>query len=194
MLTKNFYQGLGTVLYGGTPELGMMKTATGETAYPLRFYLFRNSMSGSSWAAWWGSFFPFVHIDGDPAEAAASDNTNGMQGGIFFGSGTTAPTMDDYTLESPVSGLSAVNASGVFSWTEDGLEAIRALIVTNNSTSAVTISEVGSFTPYLKTQSSATANPTANGLFMTERTVLDTSITLAPGESKTNNYTIKFRF
>ena len=194
MLTKNFYQGLGTILYTNVSGLGKMKTAANVDANPLRYYLFRNTISGSSWAGWWGAFFPYIHIDGDPATAAATDNTNGLNGGIFFGSGTTPPTVNDYTLETPVSGLSAAIATCAFSWTESGLEAVRAIVVTNNSTSAVTISEVGSFTPYLKSQSSAVANPVGGGLFMIDRTVLETPIILVPGETKTINYAIKFNF
>lgn len=108
--------------------------------------------------------------------------------GTYFGTGTTPPTMDDYNLESPISDgtLSDTTVPSL----QKGFEKDHARIyasheVANNGTSDVTITEVGVF---------GAPSATSTDIFMIDRTVLSTPITIPAGGSKSITIAIKFDY
>ena len=97
---------------------------------------------------------------------------------LFIGSGTTPPTIDDYKLENQIttgfsasitgsSSIDAIYSSGQFTIT---------LTIVNTQTENLVISELG-YCVY--------------GIFLYDRIVLDTPITIAPGATKTIEYRLK---
>lgn len=105
---------------------------------------------------------------------------NGGSVGVYFGSGSTPPTEDDYTLEAPISsGLSSVQTS--LAECVDCSYIERAAIVKNTSAADITIREIGFFGVTVADGNS----DSTNWLFLIDRTVLDEPITIPPGEVRT---------
>lgn len=107
--------------------------------------------------------------------------------GIVFGSGTTAPTIDDIDLENRIKSGLSISCGGLnVGKVADGQYcAWAAHTVTNTSEEEITISEIGILTNFV------TSN-TANAAILMERTVLDEPVTIAPGEQKIITYKINF--
>lgn len=117
------------------------------------------------------------------AKTSSYANTNGL----YFGSGTTPATKEDYTLESPItSGLSIVNGDFHIENGVSGQYSIsRDYVVTNTSENDITISEIGCFGGW----------PLGTSEYhqvLWERTVLSSPITIPAGESKAVTYKITF--
>lgn len=109
--------------------------------------------------------------------------------GVRIGSGTTPATLNDYTLEKPItSGCTFSRPSDVaVSAESDGLSAFATYAVTNTGATALGISEIGLFGQiYIGSSSSATV--------LLDRTVLEDPIVINPGESKQITYTIRFNY
>lgn len=107
--------------------------------------------------------------------------------GVCFGTGTTAPTVDDYCLEKPItSGLTVTNPSAVtYNRTDEYEEYTATFGVT--ATATVTITEIGlRFVPYTYSGDNAYA--------MIDRTVLENPIEIPAGESRQITYTIRFNY
>lgn len=108
--------------------------------------------------------------------------------GIYFGSGSSPATKEDYKLEAPIaSGLGISNPS-YFTWvtpTSGVYIATAAYAVTNTTDKDITIQEIGNFTNVANSQS-------RTYLVLMERTVLDEPIVIAPGESKLVTYKVTF--
>lgn len=113
--------------------------------------------------------------------------------GFWVGTGTTPATENDYALENRItSGLSSISITYVQAAGQDtnGNPNTEYLIsVRNTSSAAINIGEIGlvQMCIYGTTQSGISSN---SGLFLIDRTVLDTPVTIAPGETKTIDYTI----
>jgi hypothetical protein len=99
--------------------------------------------------------------------------------GTWFGSGTTPPTRDDFSLENIITeGVTISHPSAVsVTETDDYVEYSVTFGVT--ATETVTISEVGLF---------------MSNYVMVERTVLETPITIPAGQSKQVTYTIRMNY
>lgn len=112
--------------------------------------------------------------------------------GLYFGSGSTPATRDDYTLESVIaSGLRITNNDVAIENDGNGKYIVSAsFIVQNTSEAEVNIYEFGVFTP-ISNDTSVSGSITWKMVLM-ERTVLSEPITLAPGESKLVTYKITF--
>ena len=109
--------------------------------------------------------------------------------GIYFGSGSTPATKDDYTLANPITtGLTVsggIEKVGDFS---DGKAEITGRYVLLNTTeSEINIWEIGCFTPMIVHGSSKYYK-----LLMMERTVLSEPITIAPGTASVVTYKLTF--
>lgn len=117
----------------------------------------------------------------------ASSNANGYPG-VYFGSGTTPPTKEDYTLEAPiVSGLSVDSGSVVEKDEGAGRYSIsRSYILTNTSDANITVSEIG----YVA--SLAVGASSRYYQVLMERSLLPSPVTIQPGEAKLITY--KFNF
>lgn len=122
------------------------------------------------------------------ATESVSDDTDYI--GLWFGSGATPATADDYCLESPITeGLTIVNngrietSDGESTWTFTA-----SYFVTNTTETTISIYEMGlvcltrchqySYKYYFQT--------------LMERTVLSEPIVIEPGETKNISYSITF--
>lgn len=127
---------------------------------------------------------------GTPDTTASTKDTQNMNAGVFFGTGITPPTVDDYALESPItSGLSARESGYAIYKEKEGLYVYEQRIeLTNTSDANIGISEIGIVSSVAYVTSSATAFYAT--LF--DRTVLDEPIHIAPGETRLVTYRINF--
>lgn len=109
--------------------------------------------------------------------------------GVSFGAGTTPATLEDYKLENSLSSaqISVNNPSGVsFSRGDTFDEYSVSFGVTNKTSDAITISEVGLFVSVSKGSTTSTV--------LVDRTVLDTPVTIPANETKHIAYTIRFNY
>ena len=113
-------------------------------------------------------------------------NTTNLGSYIYLGSGTTAPTYDDYTLESPIplTKLKIKSMSKIRYYDFKSLCSINT-IVENVSGESVDISEIG-----LYFASFVSVNGGITDYFLLARETFDT-ITMKPGEVRSFVMTIK---
>lgn len=111
--------------------------------------------------------------------------------GVRIGSGVTPATADDYTLESVIaSNMSVTKPSKVSVTRENDFVAVYATYsVTNIGSTPIDISEIGLFSDGYYANSSSSHTP-----ILMDRTVLESPITVNPGESKPLTYTIRFNY
>ena len=116
-------------------------------------------------------------------------------GGVYFGSGSTPATKDDYRLESPItSGLSITNPKSLY-WVDVGngkYIVSSPFIVTNITDSDIFISEIGVFTPVSAVYDKGSNSSQTLNYCLMERTVLSEPITIPAGESKLVTYKLTF--
>lgn len=110
--------------------------------------------------------------------------------GIVLGTGTTAPSEDDYRLENIITdGLTAsiTTNSGVENGSPYG---DINLALQNTSNAAITITEIG-ITRSLYDATSFGGTSGNSHRYLVDRTVLDTPVTIAPGGTAIITYTLK---
>lgn len=101
---------------------------------------------------------------------------------LVFGTGTTAPTAEDYALETDATASFVASLTTLVNYDSAKNEFIFSATVTNTTADDIIISEIG----VRKGIYSTTTNTPQNVLFARE--VLQTPITVAAGETKTINY------
>lgn len=103
--------------------------------------------------------------------------------GVYFGSGSTPATQDDYRLESPIeSGLTFTNGTIRKNTQADGSTIYRnSYIVVNSSDADIVIAEIGIL---------GVVHTDYYFPVLFERTVLASPVTISPGESKLVTYTV----
>lgn len=115
--------------------------------------------------------------------------------GVYFGTGSTPATEDDYTLESPItSGLSIDNsAAAVVQEINDAGQWLLSsrYILTNTTDQEIVIREVGLFGAALLDSNDVSKTSTWK-LALLERTVLSEPITIAPGKAKLVTYKVVY--
>lgn len=128
---------------------------------------------------------------GASKDPAGSFSGASQRYGIFFGSGTTEPTEDDYTIETPLNN-NFINAnivpSAVNVWnTYDGAVVVDTTFdVQNKLSSEVTISEIGLFSyPGSGNQTSALKS------IMIDHTLFESPVTFAANETKPILYRLR---
>lgn len=128
--------------------------------------------------------------NGINGEYTSSSTGGANKIGIFFGSGSTPPTEDDYRLDVPITtGLSITNSGLLFEDKGDGKYIFQANYTAKNTTAEeITIREIGYFGEIGR--GSGSKYYYSYALF--ERTVLDEPIVIAPGTSKIVTYTLTF--
>lgn len=104
---------------------------------------------------------------------------------LSYGSGTTDPTTDDYTLESPISTLTGSSAS--CGKTASGKQYTQ--VVTNETNEDITITELGLF---VLVHINSISELAMRSSVMLYREVLDTPVTLEPGQTAT--FTVELTF
>lgn len=111
--------------------------------------------------------------------SSVSISAEAYSGLIYVGSGTTPPTLDDYKLENRIkSGL-----SGSLIRTTDG-SGVNYVDLTNISTSAITVSEIGLYGLAYRG-----ANTSGSNCILIERSTFD-PVTIQPGEIARIEYKI----
>lgn len=104
--------------------------------------------------------------------------------GVAFGTGSTPPSLDDYWLSGDlITEISIVAQRITRANTEGGVGFTSKLTVENTGSDSIVINEMAIVAKCYK------GGTTANGSVMVDRTVLDTPLTLAPGEQGTIDYT-----
>lgn len=114
---------------------------------------------------------------------------NALCPGVYFGSGSTPATRDDYTLEAPItSGLTITNGTVAYGGIAGDYYAHALFTVQNTSENEITISEVGLFTPLAYDCSANVSNAHIWNLFLMDRVVLEEPITIPAGGAKVVMY------
>jgi len=120
--------------------------------------------------------------------ALSTINSTGTMGNgyLMLGTGTTAPTADDYHLESPITTNLSCDSVSV---SRTSLIKTYTATFTNSGSSDITVTEVG-FIVYILYVYSNHDEKSDN--FLMDRTVLETPITIPAGESRTVTYELSF--
>jgi hypothetical protein len=118
---------------------------------------------------------------------------NSVVNNVVFGAGNAVPTIDDYTINDFISGLT-VTVQRTWIADDNGGSVTAVYTITNPKSEDVTISEIGLFS---KTSTRATAD--TNGLnvytpVLCDRTVLDTPVTIPAGGIGQVTYTIRMNY
>ena len=118
-------------------------------------------------------------------------NITNLSTGIAVGSGNTAATDDDYTLENAIP---YYNLNGYVSILNISMKndypCVELLVsVTNKGSSAFTVSEIGYFMR-VESKTSPDASSGISATMLIDRSVLSTPVTIAAGETKEIKYTI----
>lgn len=135
-----------------------------------------------------------LFLTGGSSTSSLSDNkyianlaqvrTSLTPGGVYFGTGDKEPTFDDYAISGEIISTIAASANVVATPDDDGCTFVSTYTVTNNGSAPVTIKEV---CLYYRAPS--------EGLFLVERTLLDTPVTIdADGGVGQVTYTIRFNY
>ena len=118
----------------------------------------------------------------------ASPGNNGLTsqttaGGIAFGTGDTPPTLNDYWLSGDLITTVGIVAVTITTKIVDGVYTfVNAITVNNSGSETIVINEMAMI-PFAYYSGSSQAPA------MVDRTVLDTPLTLAPGEQGVITYT-----
>lgn len=108
--------------------------------------------------------------------------------GVYFGTGDTPATENDYRLEAPItSGLKFSNQSIVYTTDDEKVIMQASYAVTNSTAEDITIREIGC-TSYINKYSSGSV------LSMIDRTVLDEPITIPAGEATSFTYKVTYNY
>ena len=116
--------------------------------------------------------------------------------GVYVGSGNTAPTENDHTLESPITnGLSAtVSTSDVYDGENNRYIQRFEYTISNNGSEAVTIREIGYFTQQYYASAVGQDASSSNALFLIDRTVLTDEVVIPAGESSIVRYEFAYPY
>ena len=112
--------------------------------------------------------------------------------GVYVGTGSTAPTADDYKLEAVIaSGITASDPSRYVNVDSDGNPYIQLIYTLTNTTSSdITINEIG-YIQTMRTSNTAGTSATAASYLMLDRTVLSTPVTVPANGTAAIKYTLK---
>lgn len=169
MFTRNFYNVLGTLLAGTTTSNGL-KDIYGDT----KDIMYNSGSSG---------YLYELAQKLTPATISASYTA----GGIVLGTGTTLPTLDDYIL----AGSRVTTISGSLSVTREydssGITVKCTCTITNTGSDSITIGEIG----YCGSCYIASG---ATRVYLIDRTVLDSPITIPASGIGQVTYTIRMEY
>ena len=164
MLTNNFINLSKLVMLGhdfSTTTLVKGRTVTGEERY----------------------FMPITTSAYPASDNMRSFTPNPASAGWTVGTGNTPATANDYQLETPIN--SGVSGSATINPINDSTlnRIIKkvSIIITNTGSTNISINEIGfKDSIYSNTAINKSGN---NAIFLLYRTVLETPVTLTPGES-----------
>lgn len=173
---------------GGKIALGGFQGVTLDGVYDfVKIDSYRLELIGTTYSAGWTTGTGTMHIFlaktylYNPSEDGLNDD------GIYIGSGTTAVTINDFTLEKPIPSSSngglTYNTSTVSQDTNDATtsQITFTRTFTNNSSSSVAVNEIGYFINV----------GSMNYKLMIMRDILPSAVNVAVGKTLTINYRIK---
>lgn len=121
-------------------------------------------------------------ITADLVESGSSAST-----GVAIGSGDTAPTENDYTLETQITGISATQSFSTVVDAENEKYVLRYdYTITNDTGNDITIKEIGLFARFSTTGTKGSTPSSSNSdkkSVMIDRTLLDTPVVIANGDA-----------
>lgn len=184
MFTNNFKKLIFSFLFGNKDISDYANTPGSFTSLPTL-----QSLSNYSRQIYSHSGFNYYQSMWCCARNALSTiNSTGTLGNgyLMLGTGTTAPTADDYHLESPITTNLSCDSVSV---SRTSLTKTYTATFTNSGSSDITVTEVGFIVYILYNYSNSNEN---SDHFLMDRTVLDTPITIPAGESRTVTYELSF--
>lgn len=128
----------------------------------------------------WNNFYDYM-------TQINTNRSNLKSNGVVFGTGNTAPALGDYCLSGDF--IKGFAASYTIEQTDadDGYTMSVVYTITNNNSEAITIGEVG-IVEY------AHNGNNVNGYVLTERTALDTPVTIPAGGVGQITYTVRMNY
>lgn len=170
MFTRNWYKSLGHHIAGfSTNKASTVVTLSGT----------ENDL-----------LYPIACVYGGPSAYCAAMDVipTGIAPGVWFGSGNTPTTLDDYCLSgSRVTTFKAVTSLDR-SVDEDGMTCTATYTITNTASEPITIAEIG-----LVAKRSVSGSGNGAHLLL-ERTVLDSPLTIPAGGVGQVTYTIRMNY
>lgn len=128
----------------------------------------------------WNNFYQYL-------TTIQTNRTTLEQPGVVFGTGNIAPALGDYCLSGDlIKGFAATYAVEPTD-ADDGYTMSFVYTITNNNSEAITIGEVG-VVEY------AHNGNNVNGYALTERTALNSPVTIPPGGVGQVTYTIRMNY
>lgn len=175
MLTKNAY----ALVFGlmSKAHYVTMTSIKNETSN-------RVDVSSNSYAGAYGSYDAFCQFK----ENTFDSNGVPVNQGLYFGTGDTTPSVNDYTLSGEF--IQNLRSDDVISSTASGAgytELQATIAIKNNNASSVTIKEIGLFGRLYRSDD-------GSNIFLMDRIVLATPITLAAGETKSITYNLRHTY
>lgn len=171
-------------------------TITGEVAkdvYGSNSYKGNNSISIDYISNYTLDYVKNIDYVSTILSGSSSDNTL-FSCGVFFGSGTTPATIDDYKLEGTIATNFTHSMIDVSERSEDGSYSImgRTYTITNNNDTDMVIGEIGIFYELRYKTSSSSSSGYQSYPYLIERTVLESPITI-PANGGVGQVTYKIR-
>lgn len=185
MFTNNFKKLMFNFLFGNkSTSMGNNDTPSDFTSLPTLRNLsnYSRQIYSNSGTSYYQSMWNCVR------NALSTINRTGTIGNgyLMLGTGTTAPTADDYCLESPITTNLSCDSVSV---SRTSLIKTYTATFTNSGSSDITVTEVGFWICILYSYSNSDEK---SDNFLMDRTVLDTPVTIPAGESRTITYTLSF--
>ena len=185
MFTNNFKKLMFNFLFGNKNT----SPSTNEAPYDFTSWPTLRNLSNYSRPIYTPSGYPYPQNMWCCARNALSTisrtGTTG-NGYLMLGTGTTAPTADDYSLESPITTNLSCDSVSV---SRTSLTKTYTATFTNSGSSDITVTEVGFIVYIYYIQSNSDEKSDS---FLMDRTVLETPITIPAGESRTVTYELSF--
>ena len=187
MFTRNFYRARAASMADkaievlGSTNVGLPSLITVDGTVPNKKYSSSDNISTPYGSGYWDDAMKMPNFSYDvSAPIERSSNANPFSYAVFFGSGTTPPTIDDYRLEGEIAMNCTCSYVKTSSFAEDGTSCTHeaTYTITNNNDEPVTIGEIGIFVCacWRVNYSSYISYP-----YLYERTVLESPITIPAG-------------
>lgn len=188
MFTNNFRKLLFKYVFGANTTNGNSEPPDSYSSKPTLI-----SISGSSCYFDANNSFSLQDIWRSAINALSTldtipTNSQNSRGYILLGTGTTAPTADDYRLESQITTNLSCDSVSV---SRNTTVKTYTATFSNSGTSDMTVTEIGyalRMCYYIR----STSDTYTYDNFLMDRTVLDTPVTIPAGESRTITYTLSF--
>lgn len=109
--------------------------------------------------------------------------------GVYLGNGTIEPTYDDYWLSGDIISTYTYTATVTSAFDDEGLVVTALYTLTNTGSEAFTVNEIG-----LVGNSNPSSGKGSKYNALLERTLLESPVTIEPGEVGQITYTIRMNY